>query len=109
MRVTRYSFLLIVGLMLTIGISTAFASADDSGKKRPKDAGTLSIRTTEEAFPVKIDGVERGMTGVGTPAEYYLTPGTHTVEVLGPNGKIWKSQIEIRRGQKHCVCRRRRG
>ena len=104
MRVTRYSFLLIVGLMLTFGISTAFASADDSGKKRPKDAGTLSIRTTEEAYPVKIDGVERGMTGVGTPAEYYLTPGTHTVEVLGPNGKIWKSQIEIRRGQKHCVC-----
>ena len=57
MRVTRYSFLLIVGLMLTIGISTAFASADDSGKKRPKDAGTLSIRTTEEAFPVKIGGI----------------------------------------------------
>ncbi len=104
MRVTRYSFLIIVGLMLTLGVSNAFASFDDSGKKRPKDAGTLSIKTTEEAYPVRIDGVERGMTGVGTPAEYYLAPGFHTVEVLGPNGKVWKSEIEIRRGQKHCVC-----
>ncbi len=104
MRVNRYNFLFVLGLMLTLGISTAFASGDDTGKKRPKNMGTLSIRTTETAFPVKIDGVERGMTGVGTAAEYHLTPGFHTVEVLGPDGKVWTDEIEIRRGQKHCVC-----
>jgi len=96
--------LIIFGLVLTIGVTSATALADDTGKKRPKDMGTLSVRTTEAAYPLRIDGVERGKTGVGTGAEYFLTPGFHTVEVLGPNGKIWKQDIEIRRGQKNCVC-----
>ncbi len=104
MRAIRFNFLMIVGLVLTFGVSSAMAMGDDSGKKRPKDMGTLSIRTTEEAYPVRINGVERGMTGVGKGAEYFLTPGFHTVEVMGPNGKVWKQQIEIRRGQKNCVC-----
>lgn len=100
---TKHSFLLFFAMMLMLGSSMAFAS-DDTGKKQPKDAGTLSIRTTEVAYPIRIDGDYRGETGVGTPAIYYLTPGKHKVEVMGPDGKIWASDIEIRRGQKNCVC-----
>ncbi|MEP6947007.1 MAG: hypothetical protein ABJA02_13890 [Acidobacteriota bacterium] len=103
MRSARPSFLILFGMILMLGFSSAFA-ADDSGKKQPKDSGTLSVRTTEASYPVKIDGVERGVTGVGTPAIYYLTPGFHKIEVLGPDGKIWANEIEIRRGQKNCVC-----
>lgn len=93
---------MLIGMILMLGLTTVFA--DDSGKKQPKDSGTLSIRTTEASYPLRIDGVERGVTGVGNPAIYYLTPGFHKVEVLGPDGKIWASEMEIRRGQKNCVC-----
>lgn len=103
MRAYRSNLLVLIGMALIVGLSTVYA-ADDSGKKQPKDTGTLSIRTTEASFPVKIDGVERGITGVGTPAIYYLTPGIHKVEVLGPDGKVWSHDIEIRRGVKNCVC-----
>ena len=104
MRVIRYNFLFVLGLVLTLGISTAFASVDKDGKKRPKDSGILSIKTSPDAMPVKIDGIEVGMSGVGTAAEFYLAPGFHTVEVLGPDGKIWKEEVEIRRGAKNCIC-----
>jgi len=104
MRVNRYNFLFVLGLVLTLGLTTAFASNEDSGKKRPKNMGTLTVKTTEASYPVIIDGVERGMSGVSTPAEFYLEPGMHKVEVRGPDGKTWTDEIEIRKGQKHCVC-----
>lgn len=99
---TRPTILILLAILLTLGTATVFA--DDSGKKQPKNTGILSISTTETAYPVRIDGVVRGNTGVSTPAIYYLSPGLHKVEVLGPNGKIWASDLEIRRGQKNCVC-----
>src|ERR1043166_6535399 len=106
MRVIRYNFLFVLGLVLTLGISTVLANGDKDkdGKKRPKDTGTLSIRTTPDAYPVIVDGQQVGMSGVGTAAEFYLTPGFHTVEVKGPNDKIWKDEIEIRRDAKTCIC-----
>lgn len=105
MRVIRYNFLFVLGLILTLGLSTAFAAGDDKDKKKaPKDMGTLSIKTAPTAFPVKIDGQDVGMSGVGTGAEFYLAPGFHTVEVLGPDGKVWKDEVEIRKGAKNCVC-----
>ncbi len=104
MRVIRYNFLLVLGLVLTLGISTALANGADDAKKKPKNMGTLSIRTTPEAFPVKVDGQDVGMSGVGTAAEFYLAPGFHTVEVIGPDGKVWKDEIEIRRDGKTCIC-----
>ncbi len=104
MRVNRYNFLVVVGLAIMLGVTTAFGASDDSGRKRPKDMGSLTVKTSEESYPVIIDGKERGMSGVGTAAEFYLSPGFHTVEVRGPDGKIWKDEIEIRRGSKHCIC-----
>ena len=105
MRVNRYNFLFVIGLVVTLGISTVMANDDDDDRrKRPRNTGTLSVKTTETSYPVKIDGQYVGDSGVGTGAEFYLTPGIHTVEVTGPDGRVWKDQIEIRRDQKHCVC-----
>src|SRR5687768_16667236 len=105
MRHSRYRFSLIVGLLLTLGVSAAFAniSLDDKGK-RPKNTGILSVRTTEEAYPIKVNGQYVGMSGVATGAEFFLTPGFHMVEVTGPDGKVWRKEIEIRRDQKNCIC-----
>jgi hypothetical protein len=97
----RSNLILVFGLILTFGVSAAFADGDN---KRPKNSGTLSIRTTEASYPVKVDGQYVGMSGVGTGAEFYLLPGFHTVEVTGPDGKVWRDDIEIRRNQKNCVC-----
>ena len=103
MRVNRYNFLFVAGIILTLGLSAVFANGDDKNK-RPKNTGTLSVRTTEESYPIKVDGQYVGMSGVGTGAEFYLTPGFHSVEVTGPDGRVWKGDIEIRVDKKNCVC-----
>lgn len=106
MRLLRYNFLFVIGLALTIGVNAAMATTggDKDKAKRPKDTGTLTIRTTPVSYPVKIDGQYAGMSGVGTAAEFYLTPGIHTVEVAGPNGSVKMQEVEIRRNKKHCIC-----
>jgi hypothetical protein len=101
MRFFRSNLLIMLGLFLTIGASSVLADRDH---KRPKNTGTLSVRTTEASYPVNVDGQFVGMSGVGSGAEFYLSPGFHTVEVKGPEGKIWRDDIEIRRDQKNCVC-----
>jgi len=104
MRLTKYNFAFVLGLILMIGASAVLANGSDDKNKRPKNTGTLSVKTTEESYPVKVDGQYVGMSGVGQGAEFYLSPGFHTVEVTGPDGKTWKSELEIRKGQKNCVC-----
>src|SRR4051812_34488074 len=104
MRVNRYNFLLVIGLALTLGLSSVLANGSDEKSKRPKNTGTLSVRTTEESYPIKVDGEYIGMSGVGTAAEFYLAPGIHTVEVTGPDNKIWTDEVTIRRDQKNCIC-----
>ncbi len=103
MKAHRYNFLFVVGLLLTLGLTTAFAHGDDN-KKRLKHDGILSVKTSPGALPVRIDGQDRGPSGVGYGREFYLAPGFHTVEVLGPDGKIWKQEIEIHRGERNCIC-----
>ncbi|MGE3466053.1 MAG: hypothetical protein AB7J13_03900, partial [Pyrinomonadaceae bacterium] len=104
MRVNRYNFLFVIGLTLMMGISSVFAM--DKDDKAPKNMGTLTVQTNEAPYPVRVDGQYVGMTGVATPAVFYLTPGIHTVEVEGPDGKVWTKELEIIRGRKNCVCLR---
>lgn len=102
MRVNRYSLLLVMGLILTLGMSTAFAG--DRDRKWPKNTGKLSIKTYDAAYPIKVDGQYLGMTGVSDYEYYFLTPGIHTLEVTGPDGRVWIDEIVIRRERNHCVC-----
>ena len=100
---TRCNFLLIIGLMILSLTANTFAG-DKDDKKLPKNTGILSVKTTPNAQAVRVDGVQVGMSGVGTANEFYLTPGMHKVEVEGPGGKIWTKDIEIRKGVRNCVC-----
>ena len=52
MRALRYNFLFVIGLTLTMGLTSAFANGGIKDKKnRPKDMGTLSVRTTGVSMP----------------------------------------------------------
>lgn len=104
MRLIRYNFLFVIGLVLTIGMSTAMAGGKDKKAKIPKKMGALSVQTTPVAYPVKVDGKYIGMSGVGTGADFFLAPGFHTVEVTGPGGKSYSREVEIRRGVRECIC-----
>jgi hypothetical protein len=106
MRKIRYQFLLLAGLMLTLGLTTVFADNKDSKKKAPKNMGTISVKTSETSYPVKIDGQYVGMSGVDNPAEFYVEPGVaHDIEVEGPNGsKPWIGTRTVTKGGKKCIC-----
>lgn len=99
--------LLIIGLVAVFGMfSTTLANdkKDDKKVKRPKNTGVLSVKTTPQPFPVFVDGVQVGMSGVATAAEFYLAPGMHKVEVQGMNGQRYTKDIEIRKNVSSCIC-----
>jgi hypothetical protein len=105
MRRISCNLILAVGLILTLGyMSETFAANNDV--KRPRNAGILSVQTTPESYDVLVDGVKIGQSGVGTPAEFYLSPGVHRIEVLGPKGQTFVKEIEFRKGVKNCICLR---
>lgn len=103
MRNIKYKFLFVVGLVLTIGLTTVLADGK-TDSKRPKNTGILTVKTTPSAMTVKVDGQVVGLSGVSSPAEFYLAPGVHRVEVEGPNGKAFSKEIEIRKDAKNCIC-----
>ena len=103
MRNIKYNFLLGIGLILIFGLTTAFA-ADKKDTQRPKNTGILTVKTTPVAYPVIVDGQVVGMSGVSTPAEFYLTPGMHRIEIQGPDGKTFSKEIEIKKDVKNCIC-----
>lgn len=104
MRNIKYSFLMVLGLMLTFGLTDASAQKSDNRNKAPKNMGTLTVKTTPVAYPVKVNDQLLGMSGVSTPAEFYLPPGTHRLAIEGPNGKTFTKEIEILRNAKNCIC-----
>ena len=103
MRKIGYNFLLILGLMITFGVTNT-VSANGNDTKRPKNTGILAVKTSPGSYPVVVDGVQVGMSGVGEDALFYLTPGNHRVEVLGPDGKTWAKEINTIKDVKNCVC-----
>lgn len=106
LRRNRFSLLFIAGLILMMGLSSmAFASGNDKKKKKqPKNTGVLAVTTTPRALPVRVDGQMLGVSGVGEAAEFYLTPGIHLVEVEGPNGQIFRKEINVVKNVKNCIC-----
>ncbi|CAN5377549.1 hypothetical protein BH10ACI1_BH10ACI1_28940 [soil metagenome] len=100
MQKIKYNFSLIIGLVLIFGATTAVFSQN----KQNKNSGILTVKTSPEAYPVKVDGQVIGMSGVSSEAVFYLTPGNHLVEVEGPNGQKFTKEINFVKGQKHCVC-----
>lgn len=100
MRKLRLNFLFVIGLMIVLGTTaTVFGQA-----KTAKNSGILSVKTSPGSYPVKVDGQVIGMSGVGSEAIFYLTPGVHLVEVEGPGGQKFTKEINFTKGQKHCIC-----
>lgn len=97
----KINFLFVIGLILTFGLTTAFAQKNN---QRPKNTGMLTVKTSPVAYPVKIDNQVIGMSGVNSPAEFYLAPGMHQLSIEGPNGNNFTKEVEIRKDAKHCVC-----
>lgn len=104
MRKIGYNFLLIFGLLITFGLTTTVSANDKKDTKRPKNTGILAVKTSPGSYPVLVDGVQVGMSGVGQDAEFFLTPGAHRVEVLGPDGKTWSKEITAVKDRKTCIC-----
>ena len=99
MRKISYSFLFIIGLMLTLGMTSAFGQ-----DKRPKNTGILTVKTAPISYPVKVNGTYLGMSGTGTANEFFLAPGVHRLEIEFPNGKVYTKEIEVFRDRKNCIC-----
>ncbi|MCW5959165.1 MAG: hypothetical protein KIS76_03330 [Pyrinomonadaceae bacterium] len=105
MKNSIYRISALLALVLAIGTLPAFAGGkNDDAKKRPKNTGILTVKTTPDARTVKVDGQVLGMSGVEEAAEFWLSPGFHTLEVEGPNGKSFIKQVEIRKDTRNCVC-----
>lgn len=101
----KYRLPAVLSLILTLCILPVFAGGkDDETKKRPKNTGILTVKTSPDARTVKVDGQVLGMSGVEEAAEFWLSPGFHTLEVEGPNGKSFIKQLEIRKDTRNCVC-----
>lgn len=105
MKKFRYNLLVVFGLILTFGLTTVFAGGkNDKSKKRPDNTGILTVKTTPTAQTVKVDGQVVGLSGIEEGAEFYLSPGFHTLEIEGPNGKSYIKQVEIRKDKRNCIC-----
>ena len=104
MRKFTLSFLFAAGLLLILGLTDGFAQRSDSKIKRPKNMGILTVKTSPVAYPVRVNDQVLGMSGVGTPAEFYLTPGMHRLVIEGPDGKTFAKEIEIKKDAKNCIC-----
>jgi hypothetical protein len=96
----RASFLFVVGLILILGASAEVFSQN----RQSKNSGILTVKTSPQSYPVKVDGQVIGMSGVGSEAVFYLTPGEHLIEVEGPDGQKFSRTINFERGKKHCIC-----
>ncbi|HEY0426836.1 MAG TPA: hypothetical protein VGC76_03415 [Pyrinomonadaceae bacterium] len=96
----RYNFLFVIGLVLIFGTASNILSQG----KRQKNMGILSVKTSPESYPVRVDGEVVGMSGVGTGTEFYLSPGTHLIEVEGPNDQTFSREIDFVKNRKNCIC-----
>lgn len=94
---------------MTLGAASAFAG-DKKGKKDdlgrvPKGMSEITVTTSEESYPVKIDGEYQGMSGVDSPARFTVDPDkTHTVEIEGPNGLQKIGDYYVIKGERKCIC-----
>lgn len=106
MRKITFNFLFVIGLLLSISATSVLAyGGGDEKNRRPKNTGTLSVKTTPVAYQVKVDGQVVGMSGVDTPAEFYLSPGSHRIEIQGPDGtQAFVRDVDIIKDAKNCIC-----
>lgn len=102
MKKFSFNILFALAFIVAIGITTTVSA--DTKLKFPKNKGAFSIKTEGKSYPVIIDGQEVGVSGADEPAIFFLDPGTHTVELRGPNGMSWVKDINVVKYVQECVC-----
>jgi hypothetical protein len=103
MRTISNKFLVVVGLMLALGLVTAYAGGTETDKMK-KTMGILSVKADKD-YPVLVDGVEVGKAGVGTANEMFVQPGVHKVEILDGTGKArFSKDMTFTKTVRNCVC-----
>ena len=70
-------------------------------KKKPS-YGRIKVSTNPGGYPILIDGQPAGNT---TPSERLLDlpAGTHTVEIVFPNGERWTREFVVAAGRIYCI------
>jgi hypothetical protein len=67
--------------------------------------GYLFVKSTPDAYPVRINGEVVGMSGTaGRGNEFPLRPDDYLVEVEGPDGQVFKKEITVRKRESNCIC-----
>ncbi len=103
MRTISNKFLVVVGLMLALGLVTAYAGGTETDKMK-KTMGVLSVKADKD-YPVLVDGVEVGKAGVGTANEMFVQPGVHKVEILDGTGKArFSKDMTFAKTVRNCIC-----
>jgi len=92
-----FSILIALSFALACTSTTAYAK-----KKRKTHYGQFCITTSQDGFPLRIDGKSYGDTST-TQRFIELDPGHHNIEVLLPNGGRWVRDFDIEEGRKLCV------
>jgi hypothetical protein len=94
--------------LVALAASAAFMTAGVEAKKRQKNnknqptTGRIEVSTQPGGYPITIDGQPAGETTDYVRA-IELEPGTHTVEILFPNGTPWRQTFNILAGRKNCI------
>lgn len=105
MRVSLLTAIFALGLLfLAAPAQAALAGGGLVDKPAVKETGIISVKTTPQAYPVKIDGRYVGRSGVTIGTEFAVSPGMRQLEVVFPNGKSYVRKVEVRRNAKNCVC-----
>jgi hypothetical protein len=84
------------------------STAEVFGQKRRKNQplptiGWLSVKTTPEAYPIFINGADKGLTGSPESREIELAPGNYDVEIRFP-GRSYTKTLTVEAGKRNCIC-----
>lgn len=96
----RFAFIALVALSFLFAQSLQTTARADT-KKKP-NYGRIKISTNPGGYPVLIDGQPAGSTTVSERL-LDLPPGTHTVEIVFPNGERWLREFVVAAGRIYCI------
>jgi hypothetical protein len=92
-----------LGMIVALGlISTVYAN--EPTVKFPKNKGAISVQTSPQSYPVLIDGVEVGTSGIDQGNTFFVDPGVHKIEIKVPNATPYTKEINVGKYVRECVC-----
>lgn len=114
MRKISCKFLFTIGLMMLLGVGTAFSAhleevmtfKDEPKIKIPKNMSMLQVET-DEPMIVYVDGIEVGRTqGNQIKFHHPVTPGLHEVKIVSLAGEVapFVKTYDFRKHASNCVC-----